>query len=281
LSRNPKDERAEAVAAVTAVLSPIARIMIRGEFGAGALVRAAKLSYLHAAIEEVVPSGARTNISRLSVITGMTRKEVSALLKYSRNENEVAHTGRPMEQRALRVLQGWARDPRFQTRSGRAAELDINGDQRTFRSLVRAYGGDVTPGSVLRELERLNAVTRSRSGRIRPRIRSKRASRSSQQITEFAGLIRDFASTIIQVVEPKDPPVFFGFRESILASKGQAALFQRTFARRAALLLESAEKWQERQTKSLTRMPNRAKESASQIGIGVYLVDRRTVRGSK
>jgi hypothetical protein len=284
LARKPPDERAaDLLNVLAAVLLPIARVMIRRELGAGALVLAAKLSYLRAAIDEVVPQGGRANVSRLSVVTGMTRKEVASLLSGARIRESTKPQSKPMEQRALKVLRGWATNPLFQSRAGKSAELDLRGDGRTFSSLVRIYGGDVTPASVLRELERMNAVTTSHSGRkLRLRRRSLRSTaRSREQIAEFGYLLRDFVDTTSQVVTPADPPRYFGFRDSFVSTPAQAALFQRTFSRRAALLLESVEQWWDRQVGPSLRKQLRRNRPATRVGLGIYLVQQLDSRSDK
>src|SRR3569832_596458 len=99
--------------ALADALQPIAGAMLKGNLSASALVRAAKLAYVLAAIRSLNTEGKKkTNISRLSVVTGMTRKEVASYLL--RKERSV--TARPkkqMEHHALRVLRALTTDPRY------------------------------------------------------------------------------------------------------------------------------------------------------------------------
>ena len=71
-----------------AVAAPIATFMLQGEISAALLVQAAKLAYIRAAVTDLQLKGAKANVSRLSVVTGMTRKEVASLLK-----DNVQHLG--------------------------------------------------------------------------------------------------------------------------------------------------------------------------------------------
>jgi hypothetical protein len=244
--------------------------MIKSQFGVGELVRAAKLSYLRAAIQEVIPYGSRVNISRLAVVTGLTRKEVAVLLGRQSRKKPKRGARKALEQRALRVLRGWRIDPRFHNAPGRPAELKLHGDERTFSRLVRTYGGDVTPTSVLRELERMQVVSTARLGRVRLRVRGIQARRDiAQQFTEFAGLVRDFAHTTSQVANSRMPSIFFGFRDLTVPSPQEVALFQRTFARRAAALLESVNQWES--GRALGRRKGARQVTRTRVGIGVYL----------
>jgi hypothetical protein len=263
----------DAVMSLANILAPISRVLIQQDLGAGPLVLAAKLAHLRAAVEAVAPRGIRPNVSRLSVITGMTRKEVSSLLKYGVNASRGAIRKLALEQRALRVLRGWTSDPSFKTSRGRPADLSLRGSAPDFPALVRAYGGDVTSASVLKELERINAVTRSRQGKLRLKgAKSRTNSRSSAHLAEFAHLLRDFVDTTSQVIQPNRAPLYFGFRDSVITTESQAALFQRTFARRAATLLASVEEWRARQADGSMATTRRRGGSATRVGLGVYLV---------
>jgi len=168
LGSKPKTRGAEPNETLVTLLLPIGRLMLKGGLGIGDLIRAAKEAYVRAAVAYVAPVDQRVNASRLSVITGLTRKEVTAIV----NEIKGDPSSRPAEvkeQRALRVLRGWKLDPRFCDNKGQPAPLPLRGDRRSFSALVREYGGDVTPNSVLKELERIKAVIFSGSRALRLR----------------------------------------------------------------------------------------------------------------
>jgi hypothetical protein len=266
--RRPPRQDSHAIDSVVELLIPLSRLMIRSKFGAGELVRAAKLSFVRAAANEVTPKGARPNVSRLSVVTGLTRKEVSALL--GKRLAQRVRQKPAMEQRALRVLRGWRVDPLFQSPNGRPAALPLRGHRRAFPQLVKTYAGDVTPVSVLKELERMELVTKTRSGKLHLRSRRTRTNgHSSPQLSDLAKVFSDFASTASRDSNATAVPAFFGFRESSVSSPEQASLFHRTYSRRAAMMLESIEQWvnHQRRSKSRTALSKR------RIGIGIYLIN--------
>ena len=251
-------------------LLPIAKTMIKSGFGAGELVRAAKLSIVRAAMSEVLPAGSKLNISRLSVATGLTRKEISFLIGTTATVPSDT-SRRIMEQRAFRVLNGWSFDPRFQSKNGRPADLELRGGMRPFSTLVKTYGGDVTPNAVLRELERIKAVSVMKSGKVHLRARAVRSRvHAAHQMVELARLIKDFSGTVQQVVIPRERSVYFGFRDAKVGSSQQAARFQRVFSLRAAALLGSMEQWMVKAGGEETNLIT-AKDRL-RIGLGVYLV---------
>ena len=258
------------------VLLPIASVMIEGKLSAAVLINAAKVAYVQAAIAKHRPEGKRINISRLSVVTGLTRKEVASLIQVHTRSTAARSNTRRMDHRALRVLRGWITDPLYLTSIGKPASLSVTGEERSFSSLVRAYGGDVTPIAVLRELEKLGAVARTSKGRLLPRVRTARPLlHSANQIREFARILAGFSGTASQLVTPNRPSLFFGFKERNVISESQAAKFCDVFGRRAALLLDSFEDWYERSVSKHRRVRVRSKPSSQTIGLGVYLVSKQ------
>ena len=264
----------ELVSALAEMLVPISRALLSRDSGFGVLVLAAKLSYLRAALQSTSPKGARINISRLSVATGMTRKEVAALLRATRVPDSAPHPRPTSEQRALRVIRGWRSDPLFMTTDGRPAPLELRGGGHTFTALVRAYAGDVTPASVLKELERIRAVTRRRDGKLKLKSTSVPATKSHTHVNELARRIRDFAEAAGGALEAGNPPVYFGFRSAHVDAPVQVALFKRTFARRAALLLAGFDDWSARQAASSRGRRNRKSERSKEVGVGIYVIQR-------
>lgn len=254
-------------------LLPICKILIKRGLGARELIDAAKVAYLQAAMSEVIPPGSRVNISRLAVVTGLTRKDIAALLNRKDKPPPAVSAKKSLQQRAFRVLHGWSVDPMFQRANGRPADLPLQGEQQSFSLLVKRHGGDVTPVSVLRELERMKAVAISPAGKVKFRGQSvDSTAHAAQQMAEFARLFKDFANTIQQVSTTKESPLFFGFKDSTVTSPHQAALFQRTFSRRAATLLEGIDQWIAHQTKEEKREKQAASKSKTRVGLGVYLI---------
>lgn len=245
--------------------------------GIDRLVRAAKRAYLRAAVEAIIPKGQRLNISLLSVATGMTRKEISILLREPQLDRDVAARNRG-EQRALRVLRGWLADPRFQNRSGHATTLPYRGNTRSFTRLVKLYGGDVTPKSVQRELERMRLVEVTLSGALRLRSIRKRGTIEAYQLSELARLFEDFALVIMKPKPNSDVPSFFGFKDFNAPSAGDAAFFMSRFSRRATALLDDFQEW------AAGRGPISAasrEKDAVRIGLGVYLLRSDRTLGAR
>ncbi len=168
-------------------------------------------------------------------------------------------------------------DPRFHDQKGRPAELLLGSGRRTFATLVKAYARDVTPMSVLTELLRLGAVSKS-SATNTVRLLSRRARKpanAEQDMAELARLLGDFVNTINQKHATEGPPAFFAFKDSVLALPQQAARFDRVFSSRAAALLESFDQWIASQPRKHARSGTGAR-----VGLGVYLVHNEPGRSA-
>src|SRR5882672_10088519 len=90
--------------AVARVLRPLARLMLRHAMPFAAFEELAKKVYVEVALSEFAIPGKKPSISRASILTGLTRKDVQRLLNSNDDPGELPE-GR--YNRAARVLTGW------------------------------------------------------------------------------------------------------------------------------------------------------------------------------
>ena len=252
-------------------LMPLVRLYLGAGLGTSDFGTAAKLAFMRVASESSL-YGKRMNVSAIAAATGMTRREVRALAALV-NESASVPTHKFTHQRTTRVIHGWQTDPMFLNEDGHPAILPLRGAGASFATLVKRYGADVTPISVLNQLARAGAVTRSQSDTVRLLKQSTRMrGYSSESIADVAAHVRDLAMTLVSNIENTDRPTFAGFHELNKLPPDVAALFVSAFTERGALLLDGVERWaatQQRQRKA-DDTPSSAKR---RVGIGVYLVD--------
>ena len=89
------------------MLRPLVRILIRNGVAYGALAEVAREVYVDVAFEDFKPEGKKPTVSRVSALTGLSRKEVKRL-----HELEVsdAESSQQRYSRAVRVVSGWMND---------------------------------------------------------------------------------------------------------------------------------------------------------------------------
>ena len=134
MRRTPKLDDAELSETLVTLLLPIGRLMLKGGLGIADLVRAGKEAYVRAAMSYLIPPVGCANASRLSVVTGLTRKEVATILKGIEGLVTVRRSDFKGKGR-LRVIQGWKLDQRFCNKRGRPATLPLRGDRAVFRGV--------------------------------------------------------------------------------------------------------------------------------------------------
>lgn len=157
------DSRHILARAAVAVLKPLIRVLIRNEVSHGDFAELARQAYVDVAYEHFSIAGRKTTFSRVSVLTGLSRKEVVRLNALRDAQGALT---RSSPNRALRVINGWMSDAEFLSKKGLPRVLAVQGDTGSFAALVARYSGDLTLGAVLDELERIGAVSRRKGDKL-------------------------------------------------------------------------------------------------------------------
>jgi hypothetical protein len=183
--------------AVLRLLDPLVRWLLEAGMGVGDLVALVKIAYVRAAREQgrAADDPKRPNVSRISVVTGLTRLEVTNILAVGAADP----VPRGWRQRAERVLSGWWNDPSFQDELGRPAPLPIRGAKRSFAALVKRYSGESWRlATILDELLRVKAVRRLPDGRVEALSRSYATVRwDPDGVTEFGEQLSEHCATLV------------------------------------------------------------------------------------
>jgi hypothetical protein len=150
--------------AVLVCLRPFAKIMLRCGVSYAEFSEVAKTAYVDVATNEYGLRGRPTNISRVAVMTGLTRKEIRRLRDViSKGSDALSLKTTPLSN----VLHYWLSDDEFLDESGRPAELPFAGEIGSFSSLVRKYAGDVPPGAMRTELRRVGCIEENKTGYVK------------------------------------------------------------------------------------------------------------------
>lgn len=145
--------------ALEKLLKPLARLLLRHGMAYGEFADLVKQAFVEVANDDFAVPGRKQSLTRVSVLTGIHRREVGKLLRNERSKASYA----PNHTRAARVISGWLNDPDFSS-NGKAKDLNLNEE---FGSLIARHGGDVTTRAMLDELERVGAIERSSEDTVR------------------------------------------------------------------------------------------------------------------
>lgn len=145
------------------VMRPIVRILLRYGIGFREFAEVTKTAFVDVASSDFGIRGRPTNISRVAVMTGLTRKEVKRLReKISTGENQISVKTTPFSE----VLHHWHAAPEFTDNSGNPQPLAFKGDENSFSALVNRFGGDIPPGAMRTEMKRVGVVKENKSGKL-------------------------------------------------------------------------------------------------------------------
>ncbi len=141
--------------ALTHVISQLAILLVSTGYGFARVNRLTKIAYVEAARSIETKSGGKLNMARIAALTGLTRTDVSQILRDTRASKRLE--SEPIN-RAIRVANGWTKDKRFRSRDGSPKPLQFDGGAASYTRLVKYYSGDIPPRAMLSEMERLGLV---------------------------------------------------------------------------------------------------------------------------
>ena len=114
----------------------------------------AKELFIEVAIDELKSKNEKVTVSRVNVITGIHRKDISKRLN-----NDVESLNKNKDQSLImKVIGHWQTDPRFTTKKKQPRQLTYVSQDSDFRQLVLSISKELNPTSILFELERIKAV---------------------------------------------------------------------------------------------------------------------------
>jgi len=133
------------------LLIPVARLCFRYGISLQECLAALKTALLTVAREELDPKNETATASRLSIMSGVHRKDAARFLKGASSQRETIAP-------AIKVLGAWNTKRKYLDRDGKPRALSAGSEESDFSRLVREVFLDVHPHTVLKELERLRLV---------------------------------------------------------------------------------------------------------------------------
>jgi len=157
--------------AVGRCLRPLARMLLRSGISYRQFDEIVKQAFVHESFVDSGLSRKRTNVSRVAVRTGLSRKEVARMRDLMNSEHVGVRSQRDAAFRsgqAARVLQVWHTYPGFVGTSGQPIDLPFDdAGEASFSAIVKSVGGDVPAGAVRAELRSAGAIEELEDGRLR------------------------------------------------------------------------------------------------------------------
>jgi hypothetical protein len=227
----------------------------------------AKWVFIDVASKEFGIKGRKQSTSRVSVITGLSRKEVKRVQQLPRPDDSASTE---KYNRAARIITAWRREREFVDAEGEPALLPMSGSGATFSKLVKRFSGDVPARAILDELIRIGAMERLDDGRLRLLAQAYVPESSKADKLHILGTdVSLLISTLGHNLEP-DPtgPLFQrkvtydNLPDEILPA------FRKLSARKAQDLLEKLDRWLAQRDRDMA--PTVKGKGRNRAGLGVY-----------
>jgi hypothetical protein len=133
------------------LLRPAVRFALRRGIKIQTITAELKTLLVEEANHELARSREETTVSKLSVMTGLQRRDVQRFVAPPL-EPSIQHVDL-----LTRIIGTWCCDERF-SRGAKPSELSYEGPESDFANLVRSVSSDLNPATILFELERLRLV---------------------------------------------------------------------------------------------------------------------------
>lgn len=260
--------KAQVLRATRRWLAPLVHVLLRCGVPYKEFAELARNSYVQVATERFGRRGRPTNVSRVALLTGLSRRDV-------RRARE-ALDGDPGESSGFTskgslALSAWHQDPGFLDEAGQPLPLSFEDGHPSFTTLTRLIGAtDVPAATLLKELKATGAVTEGTDGLLRP------LARNFIPKSLDANLIRLWGSVLADVGRT--------YEHNLLRDSGAAARFERAAVNDridpAALpafrdfLEQEGQAFLERADAWLTAhaLPDDARAAGIRLGVGTYHV---------
>jgi hypothetical protein len=254
-------------AVVLRILRPLVRILLRNGVSYGTFADLAKGVYIDVARQEFSIGDRKQSTSRVSILTGLSRKEVTRVRKLQRPNDQ---RGAEQYNRAARVIAAWLREPDFIDGEGQPAILPMSGRGATFSELVRRFSGDIPARAIRDELMQVGAVEQLEDGRIRLLAPAYIPRTSEVEKIHILGTdVSHLISTIDHNLQPDLSEPFFQ-RKVAYDNLPYEVLpqFRLLTLRKAQALLENVDRWLARHDRDTN--PAVDGTGRSRAGIGIY-----------
>lgn len=268
------------------LLRPIASLLLKCGMTWREFADVSKNVFVAVASQDFGLKGRPTNVSRVSILTGVSRKEVARVRSLLEEEADPPPN---KTTDATRLLSGWHQDPDFLLPDGTPRELPPEGPGASFATLWRRYGGDVPVTSLRKELQNVGAITVLPGGLLRVERRYFMPRRFDPEwILNAGSMLRDLGEGIAHNLEfgPEAATAgklagrrrFIGRATSSAVDPAALPEFEAFVEKNGQEFLERIDQWL---TEHEARPAAEAARPPMRLGLGLFLIADEHGEGSK
>jgi len=251
------------------LLRPIAAMILKCGMTWKEFSDLSKSVFVESASRDYGIRGRPTNVSRVSLLTGISRKEVKRQRDLLKAEAPIG--GRKTTD-ATRLLSGWHQDPDYIDASHKPLILQEKGLVPSFEALCSRYGGDVPASTLCKELIKTGSIERMADGQLRA-VRSyyQPAVHDDENLRWAMSLIEDLTETMNNNVFPDGScvPRFGGSAENDRIPASAVPQFHEFLDQRGQALLEEIDDWLTKHVVADGAQP----ADRVRIGVGLFAIE--------
>jgi len=256
-----------ALASFRMLVRPVVSLMLRCGVTWKELSEVLRLVYVSVASEEYGKYGRPANISRVAILTDMSRRDVRRARELLEQDSEAATASLLRMSRATQVLTGWYQDADYVDAKGKPRLLKLEGPHG-LEELLRRYAPDLPATALIKELKRVGAIRETASGRFRAVSRTFiPAPLDPDAILRAGEVIGDMTRTITHnLADPDDAARFERRAMSRQVAHVSRRAFDRFLESRGMEFLEDVDAW------LVDHETDDAEKRMIRLGVGVYLI---------
>jgi len=261
--------RESALQACVLFLRPIASVLLRFGISWKEFSEVSKRVFVQVATDEYGLRGRPTNASRVSIMTGVNRKEVTKI----RNRKLDLDIAEILKYSTVgRLISGWHQDADFCDSKNKPLVLSRTGNFPSFIDLNKRYGRDISYQAVLKELIASKSVVELEDGRLQiVKHNYAPVNEGDNSLQNFCIALADYAHTMRHNYAHRDTE---NLRLSGDAKKKEfpvelAEQFRNFSAKKGSKFLEDINNWLELHMPDQEELEN---IETMRLGAGAYVI---------
>ena len=252
------------------VLEPVIRLMLRMGITWRQFSDLAKEKFVEVATADFGVRGRPTNVSRVAILTGLDRREVSRLRGDASAMPEVGY-----HSKASQILFAWHHEKDFLDAAGQPLPLAVKGDDVSFAELMRRHAPALPVVAMIKELRDAEAIEELSDGTLRPltRVYVPRGL-PAERLRLWASVLSDVANTIEHnfAREPAESARFERRALSLRVDRDALPEFRQLLETEGQAFLERIDDWLS------AHQVDESDDRAMRLGVGLYHIEDRVHR---
>lgn len=267
----------EPLVATKTLLQPIVRWLLAQGVPARDAMETMKVVFVESAKEHFGSRGRLAANTRVEMLTGIDRKEVSRILskRVDRTSNNLVQKSQRRQNKITRILTTWLEDPEYMSDSGHPMRLRLRSGKPNLEGLVKQFAGDIGVGALVKAMVAAGSIRKTGNGSYAVQSREYvPLPHSREQALRYGSVINDLARTLNHnLLDSDDSPPQIERRVTETLPLEYQAAFSNFLERKVEAFIDDVDGWlANRATIGKTMKKKSQNKSTIRLGIGLYFI---------